>query len=328
MNPFSYSRPTTIDDAIALLDANASDGQADLPRLLAGGTDLLTLIKAGIAAPSQLIDIKRLAGLDDTIDVSGNDTRIGALTTLAQLEDDPGLRQRHPALAEAAAPQLRTMATIGGNLLQRPRCWYFRDDSVHCWLKGGDECPAQEGESQHHALFGGGPCYATRPSDLATALVALGASVTIRGHGHDGERALPLEEFFVLPTPERRRENVLAQSDVVTGITIPAVEGARSTYLKAMDRKVWAFAQVGIAAMLVTDGQTITAARLVLGGVAPTPWRATEAEAVLSGATTGPDIFTRAAGVALEGAQPLLRNAYKIPLAKAMIARALAAASA
>jgi len=333
MRPFSYIRPTTIREAIALLDAppdEGADSPAGEPRLLAGGTDLLTLMKGDIANPGQLIDIKRLPELDNTIATSPEGTMIGALTSLAQLEDDPVIRDMHPALAEAAglaaSPQLRNMATIGGNLLQRPRCWYFRSDKVNCWLKGGDDCPARDGENQHHALFGESPCVATHPSDLATALVALGADVHLQGA--NGDRTLPLEEFFVPPTADRRRENVLERSEVMTSITIPAVSAtAQSTYLKAMDRKVWAFAQVGVGAMLVIENQRITRARLVLGGVAPTPWRAIEAEGLLAGAAPERALFARVAEVALEGAVPLSRNGYKVPLAKALITRALMAAS-
>jgi xanthine dehydrogenase YagS FAD-binding subunit len=333
VRPFSYIRPSTIGEAIALLDALPDEDtgrQVDRPRLLAGGTDLLTLMKQDIVTPLQLIDIKRLAELNASIVTSPEGTTIGALTSLAQLEDDPVIRNTHPALAEAAAlaatPQLRNMATLGGNLLQRPRCWYYRSDHVTCWLKGGDECQARDGENQHHALFGGGPCYSTHPSDLATALVALGASVHL--HGPDGERTLSLDAFFALPTDERRTENIMAPSEVITSITIPVTSAkTQSAYLKAMDRKVWAFAQVGVAAMLVIEDLRIAQASLVLGGVAPTPWRAIEAESLLTGAAPERELFERVAQVALEGAAPLSRNRYKIPLANAMIQRALMAAS-
>lgn len=333
MRPFSYIRPSTINEAIALLDAVPAQDDVredDRPRLLAGGTDLLTLMKGDITAPSQLIDIKRLPELDNTITPSPDGTRIGALTSLAQIEDDSGIRDMYPALSEAAGlaatPQLRNMATIGGNLLQRPRCWYFRNDLVSCWLKGGNDCPARDGENQHHALFGESPCVAVHPSDLATALVALGASVRIQGP--DGERTLPLEAFFVLPTEGHRRENVLQQSDVITAIIVPnPAPTAQSTYLKAMDRKAWAFAQVGVGAMLVIEEQRITEARLVLGAVAPTPWRATAAEGLLTGATPERELFERVAEAALEGAVPLSHNGYKVPLAKALIVRALMAAA-
>ncbi|MDQ3657661.1 MAG: xanthine dehydrogenase family protein subunit M [Chloroflexota bacterium] len=333
MRPFSYIRPSTISEAITLLGARP-DGddvrEDDRPRLLAGGTDLLTLMKDDIAVPSQLIDIKRLPELDNTISPSPEGTRIGALTSLAQIVDDPVIRDMYPALSEAAGlaatPQLRNMATIGGNLLQRPRCWYYRNDLVSCWLKGGEDCPARDGENQHHALFGESPCVAVHPSDLATALVTLEASIRIQGS--EGERTLPLEAFFSQPTEARRRENVVQQSDVITAIIVPnPAPTAQSTYLKAMDRKVWAFAQVGVGAMLVIEEQRITEARLVLGAVAPTPWRATAAEGLLTGATPGRELFERVAGVALEGAAPLSHNGYKVPLAKALVIRALMAAS-
>ncbi len=328
MKSFSYVRPSTITEAIALLDAPPANG-ADEPRLLAGGTDLLTLMKGGIAEPGQLIDIKRLPELDSTIAVSPAGTRIGALTSLAQLEDAPLIQEMHPALAEAAglaaSPQLRNMATIGGNLLQRPRCWYFRNDLVTCWLKGGDDCPAREGEDQHHALFDVSPCVAVHPSDLATALVALDAEIQL--HGTNGDRSLSLDDFFTPPSDERRRENVLEQSEVITAITIPTSPTSQSTYLKAMDRKVWAFAQVGVGAMIAIENQRITQARLVLGGVAPTPWRATGAEALLIGAAPERALFERVATAALQGAMPLSKNGYKVPLATALIVRALTAAS-
>lgn len=350
MRPFSYTRPSTISEAISLLESGGatigeSNGESDSigarsdrgnlrgddrPRLLAGGTDLLPLMKGDIAEPAHLIDIKRLPELDDTILMSPEGITIGALASLAKLEDDPLVCSMHPALAEAASlaatPQLRNMATIGGNLLQRPRCWYFRSDKVNCWLKGGEDCPARDGENQHHAIFSVSPCVAAHPSDLATALLALGASVEIQGPA--GKRTLDLDDFFAPPTDERRLENVLEPTEVIVSITIPTASGAaQSAYLKAMDRKVWAFAQVAVGAMLVIQDQRITKARLVLGGVSPIPWRATDAEGLLTGAAPGRELFDQVAQVALQGAVPLSRNGYKVPLAKALITRALMAAS-
>ena len=177
MKPFAYASPRSLDDAVALL---TSDGDA---KLLAGGTDLLTLLKADLLEPSQLVDIKRLAELDDQITLNGNTVRIGALATLSDLETHPLITEHASAVAEAAAlaatPQLRNMATIGGNLLQRPRCWYFRDSEIPCWLKGGDDCPARTGENQHHAIFELSPCVAVHPSDPASALLAHDAEVEI-----------------------------------------------------------------------------------------------------------------------------------------------------
>lgn len=323
MKAFSYDAPTTLDAAITLLD-QAPDGAA---RPLAGGTDLLTLIKGSIAEPERLVNLKRIPDLPRGISETGDGLRIGTLTTLSEIEDDPAIRERYAAVAEAAGlaatPQLRNMATIGGNLLQRPRCWYFRNALVPCWLKGGDDCPAREGENQLHALFGGGPCYAVHPSDPASALVALGAELELRGPR--GDRTLLVSELFALPEDERRTENVLADDELILALRLPALPtGTRSTYLKAMDRKVWAFALVGVAAALRFDeGRRIADARLVLSGVAPIPWRAAAAEQLLVGAEPDAGLWDRVADAALEGAEPLAHNGYKLPLARALIRRAL-----
>jgi xanthine dehydrogenase YagS FAD-binding subunit len=322
MRPFDYARPARLDEAVALL----SQSNGDNVRPLAGGTDLLTLMKADLAAPARLIDVKRLPELTSTIEENDEGIVLGALTTLAEIETNPIVRARIPALAEAAGlaatPQLRQMATIGGNLLQRPRCWYFRSPHVDCWLKGGPDCPARDGQNQLHALFGAGPCVAAHPSDPAAALLALDAEALVRGA--TGERTLPLAEFFALPTDERRTENVLRDDELIVSLRVPIPPpGARSTYLKAMDRKVWAFALVGVAAAVRLEGGAIADARIVLSGVAPIPWRAETAERVLIGAVAGPDRLARAAEAALAEAKPLAHNGYKTPLARALIRRAL-----
>ncbi|MGI8483337.1 MAG: FAD binding domain-containing protein [Thermomicrobiales bacterium] len=329
MRPFAYTRPESISDALALL-ARTPTNAATRPRAFAGGTDLLTLMKGEIAIPDELIDIKRLAGMNDTIEQSSDELRIGALATLAQIQDNALIHESFSALAEAAAvaasPQLRNMATLGGNVLQRPRCWYFRDDQVQCWLKGGDDCPAVAGENQYHALFGDSRCHAVHPSDLATALVTLDASVIAQGP--NGERRIPIESFFALPTADRCTEHTLVVDELIVAITLPNRPTiAQSTYLKAMDRNVWAFALVGVGALLLIENQRITDARLVLGGVAPIPWRVAEAESLLIGESADAALFARAADIAMQHAAPLSKNGYKIPLAKTMIARALEAAA-
>jgi xanthine dehydrogenase YagS FAD-binding subunit len=364
MRTFEYDTPATAQEAIALLRQDGAADRADgtAVRLrplrgvqpLAGGTDLLTLMKADVAAPVRLVNVKRVAELTRGVEETSEGLVIGALTTVADLESNAAVRERYPALAEAvslaASPQLRNMATIGGNLLQRPRCWYFRNTLFHCWLKGGDECHARDGENEQHALFGydgddgdstgasapgaeragqgrGSPCVAVHPSDPANALLALDAEVRLRGQ--DGERTLPLAEFFALPTGDRRTETVIRPDELLLSVRIPApAEGTRSTYLKAMDRKIWAFALVGVAAVLRVDAGRIADARIVLGGVAPIPWRAVEAERVLAGQPPGDDLFTRAAGAALSDARPLAHNAYKLPLARNLLRRALAALAA
>jgi xanthine dehydrogenase YagS FAD-binding subunit len=326
MRAFAYASPRSLDEAIALLDSDA-DGHAGGTRLLAGGTDLLTMMQADLIAPERLVDIKRLAELDDRIEDGPDGLTIGALATLAELEEDPFVQSRCPILAEAAGlaatPQLRNMATLGGNLLQRPRCWYFRDSRVHCWLKGGDTCYARGGENQHHALFDVSPCVAVHPSDPATALLALDAAARLRGPS--GEREIPLAELFAPPEASRRRETTQADDEVIVSVRIPPQHAeARGVYLKAMERKVWAFAMVSVAAVLRLEQDKIAGASVALGGVAPVPWRAREAEQVLAGGEPTSALFDRAAEAALAGAEPLAKNGYKLPLAKALLHRALA----
>jgi xanthine dehydrogenase YagS FAD-binding subunit len=298
MRPFAYSRPESISEAIYLLSAGRGLDVGST-QLLAGGTDLLTLMKGGICAPRELIDIKRLPELDDVIAIADDGgLRIGALASLSELEHHPLLQVPYAALSQsvavAATRQLRNMATIGGNLLQRPRCWYFRDGLIPCWLKGGDGCPAREGENQHHALFGEGPCVAVHPSDPATALVALDASVTLRGP--DGERTVGLEGFFAEPTAGRRSETTIEPNEILTSINLPPVSlGSGSAYLKAMDRKAWSFAHLGVGAMVTLDGDTIADGRLVLGGVATIPWRVRAAEESFIGEKPTDGVFARAA---------------------------------
>ena len=323
MRVFEYARVETIDQAVSTL------GQDGRVRLLAGGTDLLPLMKAEIAAPARLIDVKRVAGLARGITERGSDgVVIGALTPLAVLEQHPLIRERFSALAEAAGlaatPQLRNMATLGGNLLQRPRCWYYRSALFTCWLKGGETCQARDGENQHHAIFQDSPCVAVHPSDPAAALMALDASVSLRGAR--GERVLRLADFFTPPTDGHRRETTLADDELITAIVLPNPdEGTRSTYRKAMNRQVWAFALAGVAAALRVEAGRIAHARLVLGGVAPVPRRAHAAEQVLLHSEPGDALFERAATEALADAQPLAHNAYKLALTRGLIHQALRA---
>jgi xanthine dehydrogenase YagS FAD-binding subunit len=326
MRPFEYVRSATIDEALTLLGQDHGGTQ-----VLAGGTDLLTLMKAEVVAPARLVDIKRLSEVPRGIAETAQGITLGGLTTLSDIETNAMIRQRYPLLAEAAAlaatPQLRNMATLGGNLLQRPRCWYYRSPLFHCWLKGGDTCQAQDGQNQLHALFGGGPCYAVHPSDLAPVLLALEAQVCLRGPA--GERTLPLAEFFALPEATRRQETVQTETELLLSVHIPSLPtGTRTIYIKAMERKIWAFALVGVAAVVRLAGQHIEDVRLVLSGVAPIPWRAVAAEQELRGAEVSKERIARAAEKALETAEPLQYNTYKVPLAKSLMRRALSALTA
>jgi xanthine dehydrogenase YagS FAD-binding subunit len=317
MKDFFYHVPTSLQEAVALL------GPATRP--LAGGTDLVTLMKPGIANPAHLVSVRRL--LPRGIAEEAEGVTLGAATTLSEIEESALLARQYTALADAArlaaTPQLRNMATIGGNLLQRPRCWYFRNPHIDCWLKGASHCPAREGENRQHALFGGGACVAVHPSDLASALLAFDAYVRIGSPG--GERVVALEQFFALPEDDRRSETRLAPNELILGIRMPSHPSeTRSTYLKAMDRQAFAFALVGVAAVLRRSAAgKVGHARIVLSGVAPIPWRAQRAEEALLGAEPSEALLEKAAHAAVEGASALSQNAWKIPLAKALVKRAL-----
>lgn len=318
MKSFAYTRPETIDDAIGMMTATT--------RPLAGGTDLLTLMKEGIVEPETLLDIKRLPALDAGITVEDDAIAIGALTSLADLEKSEAIRQHLPALAKAASvaasPQLRNMATIGGNILQRPRCWYFREHDVPCWLKGGEECFARGGENRYHALVDVSPCVAVHPSDLAPVLIAYGAQVRIRDAEGDGE--ISAEDFFRAPEEGRRVEHVLPDNAVITGLRIPRPSAdIRATYHKAMDRKVWSFALASVAVALEMRDGVVADSRIVLGGVAPVPHRATEAEHTLLGSKLEESLITDAAKAAVSKLSPLEHNGYKIPLLVGLIKTAL-----
>lgn len=318
MKTFEYTRPESIDEAIGLMNAGT--------RPIAGGTDLLTLMKEGIHEPDHLVDIKRLPELGPEIQVDEREITIGALATLSDLEDNEAIRRHLPALAEAASlaasPQLRNMATIGGNVLQRPRCWYFRDHLVPCWLKGGERCFAREGENRYHAVYDISPCVAAHPSDLAPVLVAYGARIQIRDGQGNGE--ILAGEFFRAPEDDRRIEHVLPEDAVITGIRIPRPSAdVRSRYLKAMDRKAWAFALAGVAVMLEMRDGVIADSRIVLGGVAPVPRRATDVEHMLLGSRLTADLVSEVADAAVAKMKPLKDNGYKVPLVRALVKQAL-----
>jgi xanthine dehydrogenase YagS FAD-binding subunit len=321
MKAFEHLSARTPQDALAAVAA--SDRAA--ATFIAGGTDLLPLMKDGLLSPAQLVDLKPARDLRYLRVEADSALRIGALTTLAELERDAEVARRLPILVEAvrdaATPQLRAMATVGGNLLQRNRCWYFRGPHS-CWLKGGSECFAREGENKYHAIFSQGPCAAVHPSDLAPALVTLEAMVVVAGPR--GERHVPVAELLAPPTDNHRIEHRLAADELIVEIRVPAQpEGARGTYLKAMDRQAWAFALVSAAARVTLREGRVERARLALGGVANVPWCVPEAEALLEGQPLTPELAARAAARLLEGATPLGHNRYKLPMARELARRAL-----
>src|SRR5437660_11257352 len=275
MKAFEWMNATTVADAVsALKSAPAPVDLDDAPRPIAGGQDLLTTMKEYITRPARLVNLKSIRGLDKIESDGKGGLRIGALVTLSQLEESPLVGRSFPGLAEAAhsvgTPQIRHLGTVGGNLCQRPRCWYFRLEEVVCLKKGGSECYAATGENKYHAIFGGGPSYIVHPSDLAPMLLALGASVSVVGPG--GRRAIALDKFFTLPADGNlRRENVLRSDEIITAVHVAAsTSPAHSTELKVKERDSMDFAMSAVAAAVAKrPNKTISEARLGLGGVAP-----------------------------------------------------------
>lgn len=325
MQPFTHISVSSPDEAqAALAGAPATDA-----KLLAGGTDLLPLMKDGLAAPARLINLKPARALRALRFAADGALRIGALATLADIERSAELAERLPilpqAVRDAATPQLRVMATVGGNLLQRNRCWYFRGPH-HCWLKGGDTCFARAGENKYAAIFDQGPCVAVHPSDLAPALIALDAEVEIVGPA--GARRLAVADLLAPPAADERREYRLGAEELLVAIHVPAQpKRARGVYLKAMDRQAWAFALVSAAAQMTLRAGRVERARLVLGGVANVPWRVPAAEAALVGQPFTPELASQAADLAVAGAAPLAHNGYKVAMARELARRALLAAA-
>ena len=332
MKAFEWASPATINEAVQLLKSAPVTSDIDeAARPIAGGQDLLTTMKDYSTRPTRVVNLKGIRGLDRIQGNARTGLTIGALVTLSQLEENPVVRASFPGLAEAAhsiaTPQIRNLGTVGGNLCQRPRCWYYRLEEVVCLKKGGSECYAAKGENKYNAILGGGPSYIVHPSDLAPMLLALGASVSVVGA--EGKRVIPLDKFFTLPADGNiRRENVLKNDEIITQIQVPASPvAARSTYLKFKERESMDFALASVAAAVhLRANKSIAQARVVLGGVAPIPWRAPQAEQFLVGKTLSPDVLAEAARLALQGAQPLEKNAYKVPLAQTLVRRALAKA--
>lgn len=311
MKAFEYVNPTDARDAVSVLTKSGGNS-----KVLAGGIDLLGEMKDYIRTPDVVVNLKSIPGLK-SISVTANGLDIGALVTLADIADHPVIRQKYSALAESAhvvgTPQIRNVGTIGGNLCQRPRCWYYRDEEVICLKKGGTTCYAKEGENQYHAILGGGPSYIVHPSDCAPALIALGASVTI--HGPKGSSVVPLEQFFILPAQNVFAENVLKFNEIVTAIHVPTpAAGTKSHYMKIRQKESFDWALSGAAVMLHLSGGVVSDARVVLSGVAPIPWRSKEAEAALKGHAVNEAVADRAGAAAVAHAKPLGKNAYKVPL--------------
>jgi xanthine dehydrogenase YagS FAD-binding subunit len=328
MKTFDYVRPATVREAVA---AASEPGAA----YLAAGTNLLDLMKGGVARPSRLVDISRLPGLDRIEELADGGVRIGALVRNADLARDRDFARRFPAVAEAllsgASAQLRNAATVGGNLLQRTRCAYFYDVASACNKRApGSGCEARGGENRLHAVLGWSEsCIATHPSDFCVPLVALDAIVEIEGKA--GRREVPLEAFHRLPGDAPERESVLEPGEMIVAMRLPTAAAefaAHARYLKIRERTSFAFAVVSAAAALRIEKGRIAEARLALGGVALKPWRAREAERILAGGRADAALFQRAAEAALAQAKPSGDNGFKIELARRIVVRALALAAA
>ena len=289
-----------------------------------GGSDLLGMVKDRLITPDLVVRLATVRNLDQATASAGG-LMVGGLMTLDAISRHDDIRRRYAVLAEAAetvaTPQIRNVGTLAGNVCQRPWCWYFRN-GFPCYKAGGTQCFSFAGENQFHAIFGGGPSYIVHPSDTAPALVALDAEFRIVGPG--GDRRVPAAEFFALPRRNPERENVLAENEVLASVRLAAPRpGTRSAYQKVMDREAWTHAVVSAAVVLEMDQDVCRAARIVLGGVAPIPWRVPEAEKVLAGQRITPELAAQAGKIAVDGARPLSKNAHKVPMTVAIVERTI-----
>ena len=314
MKDFTHTNAQSVAQAIPLLDFYA--------RPLAGGTDLLPLMRQGVWEPDHLVNLKQIDGLRFIHD-NADGLVIGALTTLDELDRSPVVRERYTVLAEAAhsaaSPQLRNMATLGGNLLQQVRCWYYRGP-FDCWLKGGEVCQARDGENAYHAVLDQSPCVAVHPSDPPTALLALDARLYVMGP--QGERSIAIADFLQPPTDARRVMHTLALNEVITHIVIPATV-THSVYLKAMERATWAYALVSLAAAAEMVDGVLHNPRLVLGGVANVPLRLDAVEQLIAAQPLTDELIRAAGQLATANMEPLAHNRYKLPLARNLVTQAL-----
>lgn len=341
MQPFALIRTKRIERASELVRE-----KPETRVLRAGGIDLLDRMKEGIDEPELLVELREV--LASAAEISNGqpllppDTNpmpeapryanVGAMTTLAQLEDAalPGLDALHQAAGQAATPGIRNTATVGGNLLQRPRCWYFRKRELVCLKKGGDTCLAVTGDNRYHAILGAGPSFIVHPSSLATALLALDAVASIFGAGGPGQvqRLLPLAELFVSPKDDPTREHRLGPGDLLTSLWIPVLDDMRSAYQAVREKQShdWPLVEAAARMRLAADG-SMRDVRVALGHVAPIPWNASQAAALLEGQTPNVDLFATAAEAALADATPLDGNGYKLPMAKGLLREVLHRAS-
>lgn len=318
MKEFKLAQPQTLDQVTSL----PSDERYFL---MAGGTDLLDEIKNEIINPDVVVDLKSIPDLA-YIHSTNEGVHIGAMTRVSELAGNPTIKTSYSVLHEAAlslaTPQLRNVGTMGGNLCQRPRCWYYRDPQVLCRKKGGSRCYATRGRNRYHAILGGGICHIVYPSDLAPALISLDAEATITTA--NGEKTIPLEEFYTLPQVDVQKENILKANEILKEVKVPPPKGEfKSTYVKLKERGTWDFALVSAAVCGIIAGDTFKDIKIVLGGVAPIPWRLEKAENLLKGNPVTDDMVSQATKEALSDARPLKENSYKQDLAVTAVFRAV-----
>lgn len=321
MRAFDYASPTTKEQAVALLGAQWGETE-----VLAGGMDLLSLMKDYITEPKRLVNVKEIKELDGLKYSAASGLRIGSLVTLQELIDNETVRKQYPALTQAAegvtSPQIRNLGTVGGDLCQRPRCWYFRNGMGLLAMDSSGKSLVLEGENKYHAILGNsGPAYFVNPSSLAPALTALGAK--IRVFGPKGSRDVPVEQFFVTPKTNQEREYVLKPNEIVTEILVPPATGTRSASYEVRQKEALDWPLAAAAVSLRMTGKKITSARVVLGHVAPIPWPASDAEKFLAGKTLSEQVAQDAGNSAVTGARRLSQNGYKIQLARIAVKRAI-----
>jgi len=319
LSPFSYVRAESLDQAVKHL-------LSDRAVIHAGGTDLLPCLRDHVLDAGKVVSLSGLTNLRGMKKSDGG-LRIGALTTISEVAQDSLVKERYTALSQAASqvasPQLRNQGTLGGNLCQKPRCWYYRGDFL-CLRKGGNTCFAVKGENAFHCIFGGENCYIVHPSDTAPALAALEAQVRIQGP--KGVRTVPLDDFYVLPRDDYTRETVLDAGEIVTDILLPAAAaGLRSSYRKVRARRTWDFALAGVALAIVLDGESVVKARVFLSGAAPIPWRSKDVEQAITGKKLDADTIRKAAEAVVRNAKPMEQNGYKVPLFQAVVEEELKA---
>ncbi len=311
---FGYAKPKHLQDALTRL----ASGNAQVH---AGGTDLLGCLRDHVFLVDTLVSLSSIDGLSGVRQTEDDGLSIGAMTTITEIAEHPEIRRRYPGLAQAAAevgsPQLRHQGTLGGNLCQKPRCWYYRGD-FNCLRKGGYKCFAINGENQYHCIFGGANCFIVHPSDTAPALVSLDAEVKVAGPRR--ARRLPVAELHMPPAENPTRETVLEPGEIIVEIRVPPpAEELYSTYRKIRTRRSWDFAIAGCALALAMDGKTVLDCRVVLSGAAPIPWRSRETEAAIRGQQLDETVIAQASEAGVANAQPMSKNGYKIPLFKGMM---------